>query len=87
MARALKSIALLFILLLASLLLSSKLSPTEARPLKPSRNGVSRENEGFFNQVDGSGPSDPGVGHRSVSVQTGLASVKNSGPGPGEGHH
>ncbi|KAI5314747.1 PREDICTED: PHAVU_007G039700g [Prunus dulcis] len=86
MARALKSIALLFILLLASLLLSSKLSPTEARPLKPSRNGVAGENE-FFTQVDGSGPSGPGVGHRSVSVQTSLASVKNSGPSPGEGHH
>ncbi|KAH0977910.1 hypothetical protein GBA52_027629 [Prunus armeniaca] len=87
MARALKSIALLFILLLASLLLSSKLSPTEARPLKPSRNGVARENEGFFTTVDGSGPSGPGVGHRSVSLQTSLANVKNSGPSPGEGHH
>ncbi|KAL6270510.1 hypothetical protein ACE6H2_027421 [Prunus campanulata] len=87
MARALKSITLFFILLLASLLLSSKLSPTEARPLKPSSNGVARENVGFFNKVDGSGPSDPGVGHRSVSLQTSLASVKNSGPSPGEGHH
>ncbi|PQP98030.1 hypothetical protein Pyn_33749 [Prunus yedoensis var. nudiflora] len=86
MARALKSIALFFILLLASLLLSSKLSPTEARPLKPSRNGVSRENVGFFTKVDSSGPSDPGVGHRSVSLQTSLAIVKD-GPSPGEGHH
>ncbi|KAB2633888.1 hypothetical protein D8674_038255 [Pyrus ussuriensis x Pyrus communis] len=94
MAVGFKSIALFFILLIASVFLSSMFALVEARPLssssRPSRYGVTREIDGlFFKAVNTSGPSPGTGGHRFVNLTTPLAiKVKNTGPSPpGEGHH
>lgn len=97
MARGVLKSLTIFVILLASLLLSAQLTSVEARPLQNTSRSSSRNRvvagestEGYFSAVKSSstsGASPPGDGgHRFVNLQR-LATVKNSGPGPGEGHH
>ncbi|KAG2666247.1 hypothetical protein I3843_15G045300 [Carya illinoinensis] len=90
MAKSLKSLSLLFVLLL----LSSALFMSDARPLvdeKPGNSAINREFESFFDGLDlkgnktGGDPSPVGDGHGIKNARN-LQVVKNSGPGPGEGH-
>lgn len=97
MARGVLNSLTIFVILLASLLLSAELTSVEARPLQNTSRSSSRNRviagestEGYLSAVKSSstsGASPTGAeGHRFVSLQS-LAAVKNSGPGPGEGHH
>ncbi|KAK9941990.1 hypothetical protein M0R45_007680 [Rubus argutus] len=96
MARGVLNSLTIFVILLASLLLSAQLTSVEARPLQNTSRSSSRNRviagestEGYLSAVKSSstsGASPPGPeGHRFVNLQS-LAAVKNSGPGPGEGH-
>ncbi|PRQ22874.1 hypothetical protein RchiOBHm_Chr6g0255001 [Rosa chinensis] len=95
MARGVLKSPAILVFLLTSFLLITQLSSVEARPLNTSTSSslnsvVTREStEGFFSAVQSSstsGASRLGAGgHRLVNLQR-LATVKNSGPGPGEGH-
>lgn len=93
MARGvLKSLAI-FAILLAAFLLSAQFSSVEARPLttsrSSSRNGVvareSTEDNAMKSSSTSGGSRLSAGGHRLVNFQR-LATVRNSGPGPGEGH-
>lgn len=97
MARGVLKSLTIFVILLASLLLSAQLTSVEARPLQNTSRSSSRNRvvagestEGYFSAVKSSstsGASPPGAGgHRYMNLQK-LATIKNSGPGPGEGHH
>lgn len=97
MARGVLKSLTIFVILLASLLLSAQLTSVDARPLQNTSRSSSRNRvvagestEGYFSAVKSSstsGASPLGAGgHRYMNLQR-LATVKNSGPGPGEGHH
>jgi hypothetical protein len=88
MARILKSLGFFIVLLL-----SSEIFMSEARPLhadKP-RSSITKGVEIFvggrldIKGIKTGGPSPGGEGHGITNARS-LGVVKNSGPGPGEGH-